>query len=570
MHDAATVWIGKASVNVRAKVAWLAFCQVVHGVCGVAYALMLRQLVDSVVVGDATGFVTWASITALLLVAQLALRAILRWLSELCRASLENNLKLRLFDTLLRGDFGRVAAVHSGEWMNRLTSDSKVVADGVTDIVPGAVGMASRLVGALAATLWLDPRVAFVLIPGGLAIVLFSLLFRRVLRRLHRRIQEADGHLRSYLQDRLGGLLTVRSFVAETPTLAGATALADHHLAARMRRNHFSNLANVGFGTAMGVAQLGAVIWCGYGILTGTMSFGTLTAMTQLVGQLQAPLVNISGYLPRWYAMLGSAERLAEAEELVGVDVEALPLPDVQRFYDSELAAVGLEDVSYTYWPATDAVADMHKDMDAPSVRRLSLEVRRGEFLALTGPSGCGKSTALRLLMGAYTPDAGKRYLTTRSGEHRPFDQAARRLFAYVPQGNQLLGSNVREAVSLGDSNAADDDSRLWKALRVACADAFVADLEGGLDAPLGERGSGLSEGQMQRIAVARAVFSGSPILLLDEATSALDETTEAQMLRNLRAMSGRTVAIVTHRSAALAVCDRVIDFDKGEIHERA
>lgn len=151
--------------------------------------------------------------------------------------------------------------------------------------------------------------------------------------------------------------------------------------------------------------------------------------------------------------------------------------------------------------------------------------------------------------------------MLVRSRGRVPFDPSMRRLFAYVPQGNQLLGSTVREAISLGDPAASDDDGRLWEALRAACADTFLSELDGGLDAPLGERGAGLSEGQMQRIAVAHAVFSGSPILLLDEATSALDTATEALLLRNPQSLSDRTVVVVTHRPAALEVCDRVIEF---------
>ncbi len=554
----------------RAKAACLACCQVAQGLCGVAYALMLRGLVDSAVAGDAVGFWSWSGATALLVVAQLSLRAVARWLSELSRASLENALKMRLFDALLRGDYGRVASVHSGEWMNRITNDAKVVADGVTDIVPGAAGMVAKLVAALVAVVWLDPRIAVVLVPGGAALVVLSFLFRRVLRQLHRRIQEADGRMRSFLQDRLGGLLTVRSFAAEDASLSGAAELADEHLRTRMRRNRFSNLCNVGFGALMSGAQLGIAVWCGYGLLTNTMSFGTLTAMVQLVGQLQVPFANISGYLPRWYAMLGSAERLIEAESLAGGHVDALPLDEARRFYDSDFMELGLHDVSYAYWPATEDIPSGEKDCSAPAVHGLSMEVRKGEFLALAGESGCGKSTALRLLMGAYEPDAGERYLELRNGTRRPLDASLRRLFAYVPQGNQLLGSTVREVVSLGDPSGSGDDARIWEALRVACADSFVAGLEGGLDTPLGERGSGLSEGQMQRVAIARAVFSQSPVLLLDEATSALDGPTEAQLLDNLRHMQERTVVVVTHRPAALQVCDRLVVFEEEASANRA
>lgn len=571
MRDAAVTWIWDSSTNAHAKVLWLTVCQTLHGLCGVAYALMLRGVVDAAMMGDAPSFAKWVGATAIVVVMQLAIRAIVRWLDELTRGLLENELKLRLFDVLLRGDVDRVSAVHSGEWLNRLTSDTKVVADGVTEIVPGLAGMVARLLGSLVAILWLDPRLVVVLVPGGAALVAFSLLFRRRLKGLHRGIQEADGHLRTFLQDRLGSLLVVRSFVAEEPSLAEAGHLALAHLDARMRRNRFSNACNVGFGMAMSGARFGAVAWCGYGILTGTMDFGTLTAMAQLVGQVQAPLANISGYLPRWYAMLGSAERLMEAETLMAALPEALPLADVEKYYGRELVAIGLLRVSYAYCPATEDVTVAGKEGMPLAVRDFSVEVHKGEFVAFVGESGCGKSTSLRLQMGAYDPDVGKRYARLADGARVSLDSSLRRLFAYVPQGNQVMGRTVREIVSLGDPGAAHDDDRLWDALRTACADEFVRGLEGELDAPLGERGTGLSEGQTQRLAIARAVFCGSPVLLLDEATSALDAHTEATLLRNLRALENKTVIVVTHRPAALELCDRVITFgEKESIHERA
>lgn len=561
MADDARGWVWMASSREHRSILVLALCQALHGASIAAYALMLRGLVDTAVAGNTQGFWRWSAAAAALVLMTQALRAVVRWLDERTRAGLENALKLRLFDAILVGDYGRVSAVHSAEWMNRLTNDAKVVADGCVEILPGLASTVARLVGALAMIVWLDPRLSIFMLPGGATLVLLTWLFRRAMKQLHKSIQEADGKLRVCLQERVTGLLTIQSFSVERNALAEVGVLADRHLRARMRRNRFSNLCNVGFGLVMAGAQLGAVVWCSYGILTGALSFGTLTAMAQLVGQAQAPLANVTGYLPRWYAMLASAERLAEAESLTGVRGEAYPLTKVLHLYENELLAVGLSNASYTYWLATDDVAALSREGMLPAASRLSFEVRKGEFLALTGRSGCGKSTALRLLMGAYGLDAGERYMLMDNGTRMLLDGEWRRLFAYVPQGNQLMGGTIREVVSLADAKAIECDERIWSALHIACADVFVRNLPSGIDTLLGERGAGLSEGQMQRIAVARAVFSGSPILLLDEATSALDAPTEARLLENLRELASRTVVVVTHRQAALEVCDRVLRF---------
>ena len=195
------------------------------------------------------------------------------------------------------------------------------------------------------------------------------------------------------------------------------------------------------------------------------------------------------------------------------------------------------------------------------AVTGLDLSISKGEYVAFTGHSGCGKSTALMLLMGIYKPDSGMRYVELKDGTRKELTSAWHRLFAYVPQGNKLMSGTVREIVSFADKPCSGDDARINQALKIACADQFISELDNGIDTVLGERGTGLSEGQMQRIAIARAIFSEAPVLVLDEATSALDDLTEKELLENLRALTDKTVIIVTHRAAALEICDRKIEF---------
>ena len=549
-------WLRAAAGRDKVYIGLLALTQAILGGSGVLYAVLLRDLIDAAVAGSGEGIRRSALYLVLLVLVQLSLRALSRFLREFSASSLENRFKKRLFSCLLRKDYASVTAVHSGEWMNRLTSDTAVVSKAMVNLLPNLAGMLVRLLGALTALIILEPGFAAILIPGGILMILLTYGFRRVLKALHKRIQESDGALRIFLQERLGSLLVVRSFGVEERSEELAEERMKTHRTARMRRNHVSNLCNLGFGLVIQGAYLGAAVYCAVGLLHGSLSYGTLMAILQLVGQIQAPFSNISGLVPEYYSMVASAERLMEAERFPEDAVEPRSHGEIRRFYREDFRALGLRDACFTYRPP------VRDEEDAPMpvvLEHLFLELRKGEFAAFTGHSGSGKSTALKLLMSLYPLDSGERYVDGAAGE-QPLDASWRGLFAYVPQGNQLLSGTIREIVAFGDAEGMRKEQELWRALRVACAEDFVAALDKGLDSSLGEGGAGLSEGQMQRIAIARAVFSDRPVLLLDEATGSLDAETERRVLENLRAMTDRTVLIVTHRPAALELCDKRID----------
>jgi ATP-binding cassette subfamily B protein len=281
-----------------------------------------------------------------------------------------------------------------------------------------------------------------------------------------------------------------------------------------------------------------------------TLSFGTLTAILQLVGQVQAPFSGLSGLLPKMYSVIASAERLIELENLPDereINHQTISVPATY----TNMYSITLKDVSFGY------------DRE-PVFDHVHLKIKKGDFVVVSGLSGIGKSTLFLLLLGVFAPSQGAICIILKNGEQIPLDRHTRKLFAYIPQGHLLLSGTIRENIAFVNPGAAEEE--IMVAAQISCAAEFIAKLPLGLDTVIGEKGQGLSEGQMQRLAIARAVLSGAPILLLDEATSALDEATEEKLLKNLKQMTDKTCIIISHKKAAFSVCNREIQIENNAI----
>lgn len=520
-----------------------------HSLFSVLFALGTRGVIDSAVAAQPQQFFRACLYQAGIIVSVLICLTVYRHLRERLNADLERDWKQDILHGLLHGNYTEVSAFHSAELLNRMNNDAAKVNDGILALLPSTAGMVTRLVAAVWVMGMLDPRFTVLVFALGLVLIFATGHMRNRLKVLNKQVSEQDGKVSGFLQETLEKLLMVQAMDVSDEVEHRANQLMKDRYDIQRKRKNVSLLTNTGISVLSYGAGFLALGWCAWQLLQGRMTFGSLTAVTQLVNQLQAPFVNLSGMLPKYVAMIASAERLMELEAIQG---EPEPIKQDPRSLYRKMDGLRAENVSFSY--------------DREQILQdASFSLQKGDFAVITGPSGIGKSTLLKLLLGIVRPETGGLYLEG-SGETVSLDRSTRKLFAYVPQGNLLLSGTIRENLTIVKPQASAEE--IEEAIYVSTMDAFLSQLPQGLDTRLGESGAGLSEGQAQRLAIARAVLGGAPILLLDECTSALDGDTEQKVLRRLKGLADRTCIAVTHRPAAIALCDCRLEVSQGQVRK--
>ena len=546
MNKKPLIWLTKQVKRRIPGLAVLTASQMGYSLLCVFFALGSRGVIDAAVAGDPGLFLQACLYQGGIIAGILICLTVFRHLKERLRADLERDWKQRLLHGLLHGDYAAVSAYHSAELLNRLNNDVTKVNDGILSIVPSAAAMVTRLAAAVVVLGTLDARFTVLMVLLGAVVIGATALMRRHLKELNKQVSQHDGRVSAFLQETMEKLLMVQAMDVSREMENRAEVLLDDRYEIQRRRKNVSLFANTSVSLMTYGAGFLALCWCAARMLRGQMSFGSLTAVIQLVNQLQAPFVNLSGVLPQYVAMVASAERLMELEEIQGEPAPAGEAPaDMYRRMDSICA----EKLTFSY--------DRDKILE-----NAEFTLPKGAFAVITGPSGIGKSTLLKLLLGIFRPESGRLYL--QGAEQLTLDRSTRRLFAYVPQGNLLLSGTLRENLTIVKPDATEEE--LQQAVYVGAMEEFLPQLPKGLDTVLGESGAGLSEGQAQRLAIARAVLGGAPVLLLDECTSALDADTEQKVLQRIRALPDRTCIAVTHRSAAIDLCDWRLEVLDGKI----
>ena len=541
------IWLKNEMRQHGAFIVFLTVLTVFSTVFSLAFAYMVRYLINSATNQQATRLWIFSGCLLGLLLCRIALKTWTGYLSEKLRAKIFSALRVKTFSAILRSDYAKINQYHSGELMNRLTSDISEVSVTTAGLMPAIAGMVAQTVGAIVALLTIDPWFTLIyIVCGGIFCGLFT-LFRKQLKQKHKDVLESDGVVRSFMQEGLSSIMTVKAYTAENKYTDKSQALTDVYYNKRMKRNVLRSCMNGLFNLLSNFGLIFAVVWCSVSVLNGkTDDYGSILSVILLLMQFQQPLSGFSSLAPAYYARLASAERLLDISI---IDKENLSANRVDLQYEN-LSAIHFENIDFTY--GREKV-----------LQNASAKVERGKIICLTGASGSGKSTLFKLLLRVFRENCGKISLVYANDETE-LTEADRGLFAYVPQGNFLFSGTIREnLIFFADETVGEENIR--NALNVACAE-FVYDLPNGLDTLLLECGSGLSEGQRQRLAVARAILSNRPILLLDEATSALDSETENALLKNLKALQNRTCLIVTHRPAALEIADNILSIENGSI----
>lgn len=486
-----------------------------------------------------------ALLLLLVILIQLLLSVINTHLRAVISGKMEKSMRESFFSSLLKKEYAAISRYHSGEILNRFTSDIDIVVSGITTFLPQALSILTKLLAGLVLIISFSPGFALVSIGIGVLVLFFALLFRPFYKKMHKMVQEAAGKARSFTQECTESLAVIKSFCGKTTIRSRLSALLETVYRTKIRRNHVSNFTSNGVSLLFTLFYYATLIWGALSIAGGHMDYGTLTAFLQIVSQIQSPFLTASGLISSVYSALASAERLME--------IEQLPFEKTDKGFDVGTAYEAAEGIR--------AHALAFRYDARPIIQSGDFFLPKGSLTAITGTSGTGKSTLFRLLLGLYTPNAGTLSLQTADGEIL-LDASTRALFAYVPQGNFLLSGTIRENIKF--INPAISDAKMEEAARAACIYDFISRLPDGFDTVLGERGSGLSEGQMQRIAIARALCADAPVLLLDECTSALDSETEEAVLRNIAALKTKTVLFISHKNAAFSFCDTHLSIDDG------
>lgn len=533
-----TGWIWRNSRCIR----WSMLARIVAGTAQVAFGLLMvwlsRRFIDETIISgtarDVTVMILWLVLTV---AGRVLCRQVAYLLTTAAGVRLTNKLRLRMYSSLFRRQLYSGKDIHSGDVSYRLTKDITEVSNTLTDTIPLILVTVIQLTGAFLLLRYFDRWLAWALLILTPFVIILTKFAGRKLRQMTLDIRQDESRIQMHVQEGSENNAVLRAMGSEEWITDRLDTMQQQLKGDVMRRTRFTIAMRTAMGLTFGLGYLLAFVWGGLQLRNGAITFGIMTSFLQLVGQIQQPVLSILNMGSQLFHSAASMDRLMELESLGNAPEESMIHPT--------LSGLRFDGVSFRY-----------EDGDRQLFSGFNHDFAPGSKTALMGETGAGKTTLFRLMLGFIKPDSGSISLYGSDGSV-PVGAVTRPDFVYVPQGNTLMSGTIRFNLQVADPKA--DDKLLEEVLHVACAD-FVKDLPEGLDTTLGERGSGLSEGQAQRIAIARGLLRPGSVLLLDEISSSLDADTESELYRRLFSYRpSKTMIFITHRTSVTGLCDSVI-----------
>lgn len=535
-------WLWNNSKGARLQAMLNTLAGVTDVVCQLLWVIACKHAID-IATGDADGSLVCTGIAiGVLMLVEILSRVANRWINSILGVKASNRMRLGIFSRLLRSEWLYLQKRHTGDLINRLESDVSSITLLITDTIPSFMVVAIQLLGSFLLLYSMNNMLALAIVfilPACLGI---SRIYVKRMRKFNREVRDSDSRIQSVLQESLQHKALIKALEQNKSTEEQLTRLQDNLHKQVRNRTKFSVGAFSFIQTGFATGYLTAFLWGVNGLAEGNITYGMLSAFLQLVGLIQRPTMDLSRYIPGLVAALTSAERLNELEEI----------PEEEQGENKMLdgiAGVRFKNVKFSY-----------EEGERTILKDFNFDFPPNSCTAIIGETGAGKTTLIRLLVALVHPQNGciEIYNEKESIASSPLTRCN---FVYIPQGNSLVSGSIRDNLLMGNPEATEE--MMLKALHTACAD-YVMELPMGIDTELTEQGGGLSEGQAQRIAIARSILRPGSILILDEVTSALDEETEQEVLRRLTSsLTGKTLIFVTHRPAIIQYCNQVLKIDK-------